>query len=199
MNDIWIYILACLAIVAIPGPAVIYILSRTVEGGFGAGVLSASGVAMGALGNALASAFGLSLLFASVPASLYIIKYGGAIYLLYIAWKTIRSRSDRTAEAETQKKSYFFQGLIVSLLNPKVTMFFAAFLPAFIDPSKGYFLQTSQLAIIFVVIAFIFDIVTVVTSGLTREFFLKNSGADSKIFKYLSAICLVLVACFAAE
>lgn len=198
MNDIWIYILACLAIVAIPGPAVIYILSRTVEGGFGAGVLSASGVAMGALGNALASAFGLSLLFASVSASLYIIKYG-ARFIFFISLGKRFVPEATVQQRQKHRKSYFFQGLIVSLLNPKVTMFFAAFLPAFIDPSKGYFLQTSQLAIIFVVIAFIFDIVTVVTSGLTREFFLKNSGADSKIFKYLSAICLVLVACFAAK
>ncbi|MDQ0455204.1 LysE family translocator [Rhizobium paknamense] len=198
MADLWIYVLACLAIVAIPGPAVIYILSRTVEGGFGAGVLSASGIAVGALGNALASAFGLSLLFAAFPASLYIIKYIGAAYLLYLAWKTLRSGGGNQ-QSDIPKKQYFVQGVIVSLLNPKVTLFFAAFLPAFIHPEEGYFLQASRLAVIFVVIAFVFDLLTVLTSGLTREFFLKSAGADSKLFKYLSALCLVLVAGFAAH
>ncbi|MCF1462084.1 LysE family translocator [Agrobacterium vitis] len=167
MTNLWIYVGACLAIIAIPGPALIYILSRTVEGGFRAGFLSASGIAVGALANALASAVGLSLIFKTIPASLTVVKYLGAAYLLFLAYKAVSPGASSAPQIDSDQTKFFRQGVIVSLLNPKVTLFFAAFLPTFIDPSRVYFVQTSFLAVTFVIIAFLFDISLVLTSGYT--------------------------------
>jgi len=200
MTNIWIYAAACLAIIAIPGPAVIFILSRTVIGGYRAGFQSAAGIAVGAMVNALASAIGLAVLFEAIPASLTVVRYLGAAYLLYLAYKTLTQKSavkDDHGSIPTEK--YFSQSVVVSLLNPKVTLFFAAFLPGFIDPNQGQFAQILVLASIFVLIALIYDTLIVLTSGFTRQFFSKNARGDNTYFQYASAACLTIVAGFAVS
>jgi len=147
--------------------------------------------------NAIASATGLAILFEVIPASLTVVRYLGAAYLLYLAYKTLTARISAPVEGERIGGRYFSQAMIVSLLNPKVTLFFAAFLPSFIDPAQGHFQQIFLLAFIFVVIALLFDFLIVLTSGLTRQYFMKSGGGNNRFFKYASATCLTIVAGFA--
>ncbi len=136
---ILLFTLAALGLLLIPGPAVLYIVTRSVSQGRRAGLVSVGGIELGSLTHALAAALGLSALLLASALAFDIVKYVGAAYLIYLGMRTILTRNDHP-QAETTPKSHsrlFTQGYLVNLLNPKIALFFYAFLPQFVDPSRG--------------------------------------------------------------
>ena len=130
-----LFALAALALIAIPGPNMIYIATRSMAEGRSAGIASALGLLTGTGINVLAAAVGLSALIASSDVAYDVIRYAGAAYLVFLGIKALRSHA--TAEAAAPRGSAYRQAIVVQLLNPKVTLFFLAFLPQFIDPERG--------------------------------------------------------------
>ena len=156
--DTWLlFCLACVALVATPGPSIVYLVSRTLAQGRAAGFVSLCGTSSGFALHALAAAFGLSALLAAVPLAYEVVRWLGAAYLAWLAVVTWRTRDDAAPEAapaEAPAAQLFRQGLLTAILNPKVALFQLAFFPQFVTPSAGSVLAQSlvlaatQLAIV---------------------------------------------------
>ena len=147
--DTWLlFCLACVALVATPGPSIVYLVSRTLAQGRAAGLVSLCGTSSGFALHALAAAFGLSALLAAVPLAYEIVRWLGAAYLAWLAVATWRARDEPTTDAAPTKLSaaqLFRQGLLTAVLNPKVALFQLAFFPQFVTPAHGSVLAQSLL------------------------------------------------------
>lgn len=132
---------AALLMALTPGPNMIYLISRSLCQGRAAGVMSWLGVVLGFTVHMICAAIGLTALFMAVPLGYELLKFAGAIYLLWLAWQAVRpgSRSPfeaRNLQAESPRK-LFTMGLLTSILNPKVAIFYLSVLPQFISPEAG--------------------------------------------------------------
>lgn len=138
-NTLILFVIAALSINLIPGPDVIYIVTNTMKGKMKLGIEASLGLGVGYLIHTLAAVLGLSALILNSAFLFTVIKYVGALYLLYLGFTSLlnyyRNNTQICIGSSTEKQSNVFkQGVIVSVLNPKVAMFFLAFLPQFIDP-----------------------------------------------------------------
>lgn len=154
-----------------PGPAVVYILARTLSQGRSSGLASVAGVALGNLGNALGAALGLAALFAVSSAAFTVVKWAGAGYLIWMGLRMLRSaRTATTANnlpvEPLQRGRIFRDGFVVALLNPKTALFFAAFLPQFMTPDAPHLAQSLALGASFVAVAACTDLVYVLAASL---------------------------------
>ncbi|MEV4458303.1 LysE family translocator [Microbispora sp. NPDC049633] len=130
---------ATLALLVVPGPAVLYIVTRSVAQGRSAGLVSVLGVHAGSLVHIAAAAFGITALLAASATAFAVVKYLGAAYLVYLGVRKLMRRPE-TQDAEVTVASntrLFGEGFVVNVLNPKTAMFFLAFLPQFVDPARG--------------------------------------------------------------
>ncbi len=143
---------ASIALSLAPGPDNIFVVTQGIARGRKAAIVTALGMCSGVSIHTTAAAFGISALFYSSLIAFTIVKYAGAAYLLYLAWKTLRDRSAiRLAQADDRSGAALFKrGFIMNVLNPKVAMFFLAFLPQFVSPGARHFaLQMLLLGFIF--------------------------------------------------
>ena len=145
----------------IPGPAVLYIISRSVAHGRPAGLVSAMGIAAGTLFHIAAATLGLSALLASSALAFQFVKYLGAAYLIYLGIRTLRSGDSHmlnTASGGKSLRGMFAQGVLVNLLNPKTALFFVAFLPQFVQPARGHAtLQIFEFGVLFTLMGWLSD------------------------------------------
>lgn len=135
-----LFVVAALALLVVPGPAIFYILARGVEGGRPAGIVSCLGIQIGTLLHATFAAAGLSAIVASSAAAFSAVKWAGAAYLVYLGLKNLFGREETAEDVEVEPeplRRVFVQAALVQVLNPKVALFFLAFLPQFVDPSRG--------------------------------------------------------------
>ena len=154
------FLLASLVLAITPGPGVFYIVARSVSQGRRSGLVSVAAVALGNLGNAFAASVGLAALFSASSLAFAIVKYAGALYLVYLGVQMLRSSRTETLDflpATGQLSLIFRDGVVIALLNPKTTVFFAAFLPQFLSPEVPPMLQSMLLGSLFVAIAAITD------------------------------------------
>ena len=139
-SSLLLFVSAAVVLLAIPGPAVLYVTSRSIGQGRRAGFISALGIGVGTLVHAAAAAAGLSALLMSSAMAFSVVKYLGAAYLIYLGIQKLRREEslEPTQEAPRTKLSRVFgQGIVVNILNPKTALFFFAFLPQFVDASRG--------------------------------------------------------------
>lgn len=174
--DTWLlFCLACIALVATPGPNVLYLVSRTLAQGRAAGFVSLAGTSTGLGVHALAAAFGLSALLAAIPVAYDMVRFAGALYLAWLAWTTWRSagaKSPSVGAAPIRSSQLFRQGLLTALLNPKVALFELALFPQFVSPAHGNVLEQSLLlAATQLAIAIAGDSLFVLASARVRRFF----------------------------
>lgn len=159
MTSTLLYFLgASVALTIAPGPDNIFVLTQGIARGRKPAIVTALGMCSGISVHTIAAAFGISAVFYSSLIAFNAAKYAGAAYLLYLAYKTLKERSSITLlnADERSHAALFKRGLIMNVLNPKVAMFFLAFLPQFVSPSTGYFpLQMLLLGLIFMVQAVI--------------------------------------------
>ena len=151
-----------------PGPAVFYIVTRSLAQGRRSGLASVAGVALGNLGNAIAASLGLAAIFVVSSTAFTIVKYAGALYLIYLGIQVLRSpdSESKTSNLRSAKPGRIFRdGLVVALLNPKTAIFFAAFLPQFMGATTKPMLQSVLLGTLFVVIAATTDTIYAVTAS----------------------------------
>lgn len=164
------FVAASLVLALTPGPAVVYIIARTVAQGRACGLASVLGVALGNFANAVGAALGLAALFAVSAAAFTVVKWAGAAYLVYLGirmWRTPSAPQDASAQAEAKPLAHVFRdGFVVALLNPKTTLFFAAFLPQFLDAQGSPLVQTLSLGLVFCAIAGCTDILYVLAASI---------------------------------
>jgi len=150
------FVVASLILSVTPGPGVVYIVTRTLAQGRAAGLASVAGVALGNLGNAIGASIGLAALFAVSSLAFTVVKYAGAVYLIWLGIKALRSRPGATGLASPVAPPWrriCRDGFVVALLNPKTALFFAAFLPQFINRGGSPMMQSLTLGTLFVAIA----------------------------------------------
>ncbi len=139
-SDLLVFLVATLALNLTPGPDMLYVIARSAGQGRRAGIVSALGIGAGIFVHIFAVALGLATLLVSVPLGFEVIKYAGAAYLLYLGIRTLLSTEAAVAEGRIKKDNLpriFRQGVITNVLNPKVALFFLAFLPQFVDEARG--------------------------------------------------------------
>jgi threonine/homoserine/homoserine lactone efflux protein len=134
-----LFLLAALVIAAIPGPGIFYVAARTLAGGRKAGIASTLGTALGGLVHVIAGGLGVSALILASAQLFTLLKFAGALYLVWLGIKTFREAGpSQPGHIEpVGAKQAFRDGVMVEALNPKTAAFFLAFIPQFIDPSAG--------------------------------------------------------------
>ena len=156
-----VFLLAALILLLTPGPAVLYIIARSMDQGRLAGFVSVLSIESGNSVHVLAATLGLSALLMSSALAFTVVKYLGAAYLIYLGIRRLLSRDQGHEIARLQKQSLrriYSQGVLVATLNPKTALFFLAFLPQFVDPSTGSItLQFLTLGGLFVLMAIVTD------------------------------------------
>ena len=155
-----VFIPAALVLLAIPGPAVLYIVATSVEGGRRNGLLSVAGVHLGSVVHIAAAVAGLSALIVSSAIAFSAVKYVGAAYLVYVGIRKLLGK-DEAVEAEERAprsgRRVFSQGIVVNVLNPKTALFFLAFLPQFVDPDRPVWTQTIALGLCWIGLGLLSD------------------------------------------
>jgi threonine/homoserine/homoserine lactone efflux protein len=175
-----VFCAACIAIAAVPGPAVLYIVTRSVEHGRRAGLASAGGAAGGATLQTVGAAAGLASLLIASSTAFNAVKYTGAAYLVFMGVRRLLSGKVAELDAGTPTpdlslRRVFAQGVVVNLLNPKVTLFLLAFLPQFVDPARGSeSLQIAVLGAIFVTIGLASDTIYAIIAGTAADWLRKR-------------------------
>jgi threonine/homoserine/homoserine lactone efflux protein len=169
-----LFAVASLALLVVPGPAVLYIVASSIDGGRRAGLASMLGIQAGALVHVAAAALGLSGLLASSALAFDTVRYLGAAYLVAIGlWTLLRGGSPTDPDEPRRSPRYrrrFAQGVVVQILNPKTALFFLAFLPQFVDPDAGrVWLQIVFLGLVFISLAVLSDGTWALAAGTAAE------------------------------
>lgn len=156
-----LFVAASLPLLLLPGPAVLYIVTRSVDQGRPAGLASVVGVGVGGLVHIAFAVVGLSAILASSATAFSVVKWLGAAYLIWLGLQRLFTKDEEnalTAAEPTRLSRIFSQGVLVNVFNPKTALFFLAFLPQFVDPSRSAaWSQTLALGITFVALALCSD------------------------------------------
>ena len=190
-----LFVGAALALLLVPGPAVLYIVARSVEQGRLAGFVSDLGIHTATLVHVFAAAVGLSALLASSALAFSIVKYAGAVYLIWLGLKKLFGRAEAPeagiALRRTRYARLFRDGFIVNLFNPKTALFFLAFLPQFVDVGRGHVAsQIVFLGLLFTVLGFITDGCYAMAAG-TAGSWLKRNRAYLVAERYVSGVVFI--------
>jgi len=188
-NSLLIFVIASLALLLAPGPAVLYVVARSVDQGRLAGIVSVLGISLGGWVHVVAAAAGLSALLVSSAFAFTVVKYLGAAYLIYLGVTTLMTPTKQVDDTPIVKMSHakiFQQGMIVNILNPKTALFFFTFIPQFVDPMRGSVaLQIVFLGSLFLIMAVITDGIYAIVAGTLGQW-LKTNQRFLAIQKYLS-------------
>jgi threonine/homoserine/homoserine lactone efflux protein len=166
-TSMWLFGLAALALLAIPGPAVLYIVFQSAEQGRRVGLASVAGVHLGTFVHVAAAAAGLSALIVASSLAFSVVKYAGAGYLVYLGIRKLLERDPEPVERKREPlRRAFVRGTIVNALNPKTALFFLAFLPQFVAPERGgVWSQALVLGFVFVALGLITDSLYALAAG----------------------------------
>jgi threonine/homoserine/homoserine lactone efflux protein len=192
---------AALALLVVPGPAVLYIVTQSIEHGRRAGLVSMLGVQTGGLVHVAAAALGLSALLVQSAVAFNVVKYAGAAYLVFLGLRKLlsRERFETTGERPPRRLDRLFaQGVVVNVLNPKTALFFFAFLPQFVDVDAGSVgLQIATLGVVFILIAIVSDGLYALAAGTASDR-LRGSRVFVRAERWVSGTVLVALGVTAA-
>jgi threonine/homoserine/homoserine lactone efflux protein len=167
-TSLWLFALAALALLAIPGPAVLYVVVQSAERGRRVGLASVAGVHLGTLVHVAAASAGLSALIVASSLAFSVVKYAGAVYLVYLGVRKLLQRDAEPRVEGTREplRRAFVRGTIVNVLNPKTALFFLAFLPQFVAPDRGgVWSQALVLGFVFVGLGLVTDSLYALAAG----------------------------------
>ena len=200
LNSLISFAVASVALLVIPGPAVIYIVNRSVADGRQIGLAAVVGLELGTFMHVLAATVGLSAILATSENAFNVVKYFGASYLVLIGLRTLTRKPEAistSASSMTQSQA-FRQGFIINMLNPKIALFFLSFLPQFIDPNiSSNARQSLILGSVFVLCGFVIDGIYALTASSLREVLVKGKALPF-IQQYVAGVVFVLLGAAAA-
>jgi threonine/homoserine/homoserine lactone efflux protein len=175
LTHFFTFSLVALGMVLTPGPNMIYLISRSISQGRSAGLISLGGVALGFVFYMLCAAFGITALVLAVPYAYDALRFGGALYLLYLAWQAVKPGGHspfqmRDLPVDPPRK-LFAMGFVTNLLNPKIAVLYLSLLPQFIDPAHGSVLgQSLALGMTQIVISLAVNALIVLMAGSIASF-----------------------------
>ena len=180
LSNLPVFLLAAFILLLTPGPAVLYIIARSMDQGRLAGFVSVLSIEVGNSFHVLAAALGLSAILMSSALAFTVVKYLGAAYLVYLGLRRLFTRDQTREIASFQPQSLkriFSQGVLVAILNPKTALFFLAFLPQFVDPSTGSVtVQLLTLGGMFVMMAIMTDGMYALLASTTGGWLKRNQS-----------------------
>ena len=195
LNSLISFAVASVALLVIPGPAVIYIVNRSVADGRQIGLAAVVGLELGTFMHVLAATVGLSAILATSENAFNVVKYLGASYLILIGLRTLTRKPEAistSASSMTQSQA-FRQGFIINMLNPKIALFFLSFLPQFIDPNiSSNARQSLILGSVFVLCGFVIDGIYALTASSLREVLVRGKALPF-IQQYVAGVVFVLL------
>lgn len=204
-SSLVLFVSATFVFLVIPGPAVLYVVGRSIGHGRAVGLVSVLGIHVGTLIHVAAAAVGLSALLVSSAAAFAAVKYMGAVYLIYLGIQKFRRDESFELSSDSRRlklSRIFAQGVIVNVLNPKTALFFFAFLPQFVDPSRGNVAgQIFFLGLLLTVMGLTSDTAWALSAGTVAEV-LRRSPRWMRTQRYVSGgvlISLGLVTAFAGS
>jgi len=179
LNDLLLFALAALILGLTPGPNMIYVISRSICQGRTAGVISLFGVVAGFIVHMLVAAIGLSAVFLAVPFAYPMLKLGGAVYLLWLAWEAVKPCAHSLFEAkqlpQDSPRKLFLMGFLTNLLNPKVAIFYLSLFPQFVIPERGsIFMQNIMLGVTQISVSFTINLLIVLSAAGVARWFTRN-------------------------
>ncbi|MGB8981491.1 MAG: LysE family translocator [Anaerolineales bacterium] len=194
LSQLYFFMGATLALLLVPGPAVLYITARSASQGRLAGLVSVLAIETANFLQAVAATLGLSAILLSSALAFDIVKYLGAAYLIYLGLRKLFASGEEMESEMVRKESLsriYWQGLVVNILNPKTALFFFAFLPQFVDPARGNITsQTLMLGVIFVGMAIVTDsLYALLASSLAER--LKGNTHFHKGQRYFAGLVYV--------
>jgi threonine/homoserine/homoserine lactone efflux protein len=196
-TSLWLFSLAALALLAIPGPSVLYIVTQSAERGRRVGLAAVAGVHLGSLVHVAAATAGLSALVVASALAFNVVKYGGAAYLVYLGVRKLLERDreeDGATELEPLRRA-LVRGVVVNVLNPKTALFFLAFLPQFIDADRGgVWSQALVLGCVFVGLGLVSDSLYALAAGTVGDLIRRRR----KLVRYGSGVVYVTLGAAAA-
>ena len=167
------FLAASVAIVVVPGPDVLYVAARSLGQGRRAGAVATLGISCGLMVHGAAAALGLSSLFLAAPFAYEALRWGGIAYLAYLAFRAFRGTDDLRLAAlapAAALRAVWMQAFVTNLLNPKIILFFIAFLPQFVEPDAARpLVQTAMLAALFTLLSLTFQMGLAATAGRLGE------------------------------
>ena len=187
VNNLPLFLASCVALNIMPGPDTVYIVTRSVTQGRRAGLLSSWGLCTGALLHTLAAALGLSAVLAASAQAFTLLKYAGALYLMYMGARTFFDRGGplevgKPMQAPASGGRIFLQGVVVDLLNPKVALFFLAFLPQFIDQrAPGKFATFVSLGVILIMFSLVWEGIVAIGSAKLAGYLAGNASVSRRL------------------
>ena len=200
LNSLISFAVASVALLVIPGPAVIYIVNRSVADGRQIGLAAVVGLELGTFMHVLAATVGLSAILATSENAFNVVKYLGASYLVLIGLRTLTRKPEAisTSAGSMTQSQAFRQGFIINTLNPKIALFFLSFLPQFIDPNiSSNARQSLILGSVFVLCGFVIDGIYALTASSLREVLVKGKALPF-IQQYVAGVVFVLLGVAAA-
>lgn len=195
-TSLTLFIGAALLLLIAPGPAVLYIVARSIEQGRAAGLVSVLGIAVGSLTHIALAALGLSALLLASAFAFGLVKYAGAAYLVWLGIQSLLRRSDDPEIAPPPPQALtriFWQGAVVNLLNPKTALFFIAFLPQFVDPARGPVApQILALGVLFTLLAVTSDSLYALAAGTLAPLLARNRRVGN-LHHRLSGLTMIIL------
>ncbi len=174
-STLTLFVGAALLLFVVPGPAVLYIVTRSLAQGRNAGLVSVAGIHVGSLVHIAAAILGLSALIAASTVAFTTVKWAGAAYLVYLGFRALRADDEALRPGRADSATYrkiFLQGIVVNVLNPKTAVFFLACGPQFVDPTRGdTTLQILVLGTAFVAAGVVSDAVYAIGAGTIGDLF----------------------------
>jgi len=189
-----LFVVASLVLLLTPGPAVLYIVARSVQQGRTAGLVSVIGIHLGTIVHITAAAVGLSALLVSSALAFAIVKYLGAAYLIWMGIRAFQAKNPDPEAPVIEAKSLhraFHDGFVVNLLNPKTAIFFLSFLPQFVDPTRGaVHWQILILGLTFMGLGILSDGMFALVAGAAGDF-LRGSQRFQRILRWFSGTSFI--------
>ena len=189
-----VFVGAALALLLTPGPAVLYIVTRSIDQGRLAGLVSVLGICTGTFVHVIAATLGLSALLVSSALAFQVVKYAGAVYLIVLGLQTLLRRDLPPTSASvpsTDLTRVFTQGVVVNILNPHTALFFFAFLPQFVDPTSGRVpLQMFALGVLFVALSMTTDCGWALAAGTAGDW-IRRQPRFARTQRYVTGGALI--------
>ena len=193
------FLIASFVLAVTPGPGVFYIVTRSVLQGRRFGLASVGGVALGNFGNAVGASIGLAALFTVSSLAFTVVKYAGALYLVSLGVRALRTPPPmEPMDVKPARLGPIFRdGFVVALLNPKTAIFFAAFLPQFIDVRANPLPQSLALGALFVAMAILTDTAYACAAGAVAPILTRARGVRT-LGRYLTGSAFIGLGLLAA-
>lgn len=195
MSNLLFYIGTVVVLTLLPGPDIIFVITQGLTRGKKEAVFTALGLSTGCIFHTVLASFGIALIFQKSMIAFNILKVMGVLYLLYLAYKAYTTANNEfTADSEMQAKAGYLKGILMNILNPKVILFFLAFLPQFVPSNtKNVCLYMMMLGVIFMIIAAIIMTGMALIASKMNELLLKNKRTMVVVNKF-SAFAIFFLA-----